>query len=347
MSHHRSKRFVAVQCLLLCYVTLLSTSKATDLEPKHVVTQPLQELVIYPRRSAPATAVSLNDSEISAELTARIVSMPVRVGETVNRGQLLVSLNCEDYVLKLKQSVAVVDSALARLTLAKKQLRRVQSLIDKNNISREDLNLRQTELESARAELVSNQAERDRNALNVSRCTIRSPFDGIILERIASVGERADAGTPLIRLLDTSHLEVSAQVPVQHINTLISSSDTWFQSRDQHHSLALRIITPYVNTRSRNREVRLTFIDKAALPGTAGRLVWQDAEPHLPASLLLRRNGALGTFVANDRRAHFVPLAAALEGQPAKVSLPMESRIIVEGRYGLHEGDILVLPTEQ
>jgi RND family efflux transporter MFP subunit len=303
----------------------------------------LEELVIYPKRSAPATAISLNDSEISAELTARIVSIPVRVGETVNQGQLLVRLNCEDYELMLTQSEALVDSALAQVTLAKKQLRRVQSLIDKNNISREDLNLRQTELESARAELVSRRAERDRNALNVSRCAIRSPFDGIVLERIASVGERADAGTALVRLLDASHLELSAQVPVQHIDTLVSSVDIWFQPRDERHPLALRVITPFVNTLSRNREVRLTFIDKPALPGTAGRLVWQDAEPHLPASLLLMRNGALGTFIANDRRAHFVPLATALEGQPARISLPMGSRIIVEGRYGLHDGDSIAV----
>ncbi len=314
-------------------------SLAVELGPKLVNTQMLSELVIYPKRSAPASTLSLNDSRISSELNARVTSIPVRVGESVDRKQLLATLNCEDYELRLKQSAAIAASSHALMKLAEKQLMRARSLVDRHNITKETLNQRETELEAAIAEFESHEAQRERDALNVLRCTLLSPFDGVVLERLVSEGEWVNIGSSVVRIIDSKRLEVSAQVPLQHIKSLKTAGNLWFESSGIKYPLTLRVITPTINTQSRNREIRLTFASESALPGTAGRLTWQATEPHLPANLLMRRDGQLGVFIVNDRKAHFKPLPGALEGHPAIISLPLESMIIVQGRHSLEDGD--------
>ena len=54
---------------------------------------------------------------------------------------------------------------------------------------------------------------------------------------------------------------------------------------------------------------------------------------------MVRRGGQLGIFHVNDGVAHFHPLPGNLEGQPARVDLPADTRIVVEGRHRLADGD--------
>ena len=77
------------------------------------------------------------------------------------------------------------------------------------------------------------------------------------------------------------------------------------------------------------------------MPGTAGRVVWQSAQAHLPPDLVLRRGDELGVFIANGNKAMFVPLPLAQEGRPAPATLPLSSTIIIGGRYQLQDGDAI------
>ena len=70
--------------------------------------------------------------------------------------------------------------------------------------------------------------------------------------------------------------------------------------------------------------------------------MWLVSHRSIPAEYLLRRNGRLGIFLFDDGKARFVPLDAALEGQPAVVDLPAETLLIDQGRESLNEGDAVV-----
>lgn len=325
--------------IILFVIANISPVLADETMTTFVNTQPLSELVIHPRRSAPASTLSLNDSEISAELNARILSIPVRVGDSVTYNQVLAVLNCEDYQLQLRESRAAAASAKAGMELADKQLKRARILIERQNVSKQMLNQRETELWAAHAELETNQARREKDALNITRCIIRAPFDGVVLERLADIGEWAKIGTPVVRLVDKRRLEVSAQIRVQYSRSLETAENRWFLAAGIKYPLRLRVITPVIDKQSRSREVRLPFTNHSALPGSAGRLVWQDSEPHISAKLLVRRGNQLGVFTAENQQARFKPLAGALEGEPARIPLPLESMIIIQGHLGLKDGE--------
>ena len=89
---------------------------------------------------------------------------------------------------------------------------------------------------------------------------------------------------------------------------------------------------------TRNREVRLLFASEKALPGAAGKLLWQDVRPHLPAEVWLKRDGQLGIFILKEQRAEFVAVASAKMGRANAVNLPPAAQIITEGHYALNNG---------
>lgn len=63
---------------------------AAEIAPRSVGVRNLDEIAVFPRRSAPATVVSLNDSRLSSEIRARIQRIPVLAGQTVKPGETLV-----------------------------------------------------------------------------------------------------------------------------------------------------------------------------------------------------------------------------------------------------------------
>lgn len=312
----------------LAILPLLLSSLA-GAEPARVTVKPASEIIVYPEQSAPATVRSLNDSRISAEINARIETIPPRVGDLVQPGEVLVLLDCRDNRFDLVR-------AAARLELAKEQLARARNLRADANVSEELLD--QREAEFTEAQVTHQQAQ-----LNVGRCSVRAPFEGVVLERLASEGELAAIGTGLLRLLETSRLEVSAQVSLDSMESLMQANEIWFAYGRERYPVRLRTMTPAVNTAARSREVRYEFGDARPLPGTAGRLHWRTEQAHLPAHLTVRRGGQLGVLIAEDTLARFLPVPGAREGHPVPISLEPQTLIIIEGRYGLSDGDAIEL----
>jgi hypothetical protein len=160
-----------------------------------------------------------------------------------------------------------------------------------------------------------------------------------VVERLIGVGEKAQPGKPLLRLLDLSALEVSAQLQVFDADAVQRAGTFTLQVDSQRYPLQLRRMVPAVDPRSRSRELRLDFVDVAAPPGSSGRLQWSDPRPHLPAEFLLRRDGQYGVYVVQEGRAQFLVIDGAREGSPALIDLPDDTLIVTEGRYGLNQGD--------
>jgi RND family efflux transporter MFP subunit len=308
-------------------------------EPVTVTLQPLSELLVYAEREAPAAAVSLNESRVAAEVSAVVREIPVQVGEVIEQGAVLVVLDPRDHELALQRAQAALQAAQARIKLAEFQLERTRELRKRNFASEDTLTQRETELDVLRAERAAAVAQLESARRDLAKCTLTAPFDAIVQARSAQVGELAAPGTPLLTLIDASRIEVSAQIQPDDSGSLETAGDIHFVTAGRSHPLRLLRISPAIDRGTRTREVRLSFIDQRAAPGSEGLIRWRAAAPLLPAELLSRRDGRLGVFVAADGVARFVVLDQAQEGRPAPVTLAPETPIILEGRFGLQDGD--------
>ena len=189
----------------------------------------------------------------------------------------------------------------------------------------------------------------------ISRCEIKAPFAGVIAQRLINKGENVAPHTPLIRLIDVNNLEVEVQVPIVVVDDLDYKSLD-FVYRKQRYPLEIRAIIPSIETRARHQRVRLRFVDKKALPDAFGMVEITLRELNIPANYLLTRHSQVGIFllkkVLDDQlkehfEAQFYPLKNALTGRAAAVDLPLHSKVIIDGRNALSDGQKVVVQQAQ
>lgn len=312
-------------------------------QPIAVSVNVLSELVVLAERDAPASALSLNQSRLSSEVTALIEAIPAQVGMQVEAGSLLVQLDSRDYELALKRSTAALQSVQARIKLAEFQHQRARELYTKKFASEDTLTQRATELTVLKAELAAAQAQLDSARRDLEKCRITAPFRAVVMERNAQQGELAVPGTPLVAVIDIEHLEVSAQIQTKDAVALESAASVTFVAPGQTYPVRLLRLSPAVDANTRTRAARFAFISDSAPSGSEGRIVWRSVQPLLPPELISRRNGRLGVFIAEHDQARFVALEQAQEGRPAPIGMPLDTRVILDGRFGLQDGQGITL----
>lgn len=312
-----------------------------------VSTAVLGGLVTPQGYSVPAQVRPLNRPQVASEVSGRILHLPVRVGDVVPAGTLLVELDCQVHQMQLQAVAAALQRARAQLDFARSQLKRAQGLQRKGSVSHEILEQRRLAVQTASADIQAQRVQQDLAQLQVQHCRIKAPFAALISQRLGSVGGYASPGMPLLELVQLEQREVSAELRTSAAQTLRAGQAIRFRYQGQDHPVQLRTLLPLVDERTRTREARLTFrvADHVADIGAAGRLLWHGTRPVLPAQYLVQRGGQSGIFVAQRNQARFVALAQAQEGQPAVVDLPPETQLIVAGRQRLQDGDtIQVMP---
>lgn len=304
------------------------------------VLKTVAEVAIHPERSAPAAVVGKHEARLSAEVAATIQALPVDVGQTVKMGAVVARLDPRDAELALERAAAAQAQARARHAQAEAQYARAKTLREKNFYSAEALSLRETELAATAADLRAADAQRETARRALEKHTLRAPFDAVVRARSGQVGELAAPGTVLLTLVSERALELAAQVQprdAESLRSAVAPAPTFVTAAGTHELRLLRV-SPALNRESRSVEARLAFAGTPPAAGSEGRLVWRDPQAHLPAELLVRREGRAGVFVAAAGKARFHALPQAQEGRPAALDLPAATQVVTQGRHALQDG---------
>lgn len=308
---------------------------------------PLPLAVSFPMRESFAEVVSLNESRLAVEAGGVVLAWHADVGSSVKAGELLLSLDERDAQLALAQAQAATGAAQARAELAQTHLKRAKDLSATGFVSQEALSLRQTEVALALADLASAQAQQDLAARQLEKMQLLAPFDGVIIERHAQVGEKLPLGTLAFVLTDPSAVEVQAQLSAEQIASLQRAQKIEAVIGANTYSVRLLRVSPVAVLPSRNQSVRLGFVgEQRPVAGATGQLRWQVGEPLIQADLLVRRAGGLGVFVlqpqGDDWIARFVAIANAQEGRRAPApDLAPDTLVVTQGQQRLQDGQVL------
>ena len=154
------------------------------------------------RQDAPQARALLepfNEAILSSEIAAQIIEITVRDGERFRAGDTLVTFDCGTYEADL-------DAARATLFRAQRQLATLQQQANLGAAGALDVEL-------ARGEVLEAQARVRSAELQVGRCVIAAPYDGIAVELLVHAYESVPAGQPLIEILDSSRLEITIIIP--------------------------------------------------------------------------------------------------------------------------------------
>src|SRR5690606_11597462 len=115
-----------------------------------------------------------------------------------------------------------------------------ETLVKDQNISKERLKSLKAEQGSILALLEQQQAQAKFAKHQTSKCEIRAPFAAVILEKHASIGELANPGRNIVRLLDSHNIELQAHIHASELPLIQSSSKLFFQTQDKQYPVALR-----------------------------------------------------------------------------------------------------------
>ncbi|WP_076419608.1 efflux RND transporter periplasmic adaptor subunit [Colwellia sp. UCD-KL20] len=321
--------------LLLIFFISIRISYASTL----VSAEEATSLLMYPTRSSPARVIPLNQSLIPAQTSGVVTKLMVNVGDKVVKGEILATLDCDINLLTHKAQSAKYEQLYSLLLFNKRELVRGRSLLKQKNIGEAELDRLNNAVENSRALIQTQKATVDSALLNVERCNIKAPYDGVVTMRIANLGEMIDFGKPVVELIEDNRLEVSAKIATSDEPSFYQAKVYSLDIDDHSYNVTLRSSLPVIEHNTRSREARFLFIDKQAIAGSTGRLRWKSPIPYLPAHLLQRREGRNGYFVINNNKAKFVVVETAEEGRPIPYYLPDSTQIITDGRHGLNDGD--------
>ncbi|HRI93929.1 MAG TPA: efflux RND transporter periplasmic adaptor subunit, partial [Accumulibacter sp.] len=210
-----------------------NTPVATKATALIIESAPLGEVIIHPQRELAASVMARNESKLSAEVSGVVLRWTAEAGSAVNKGQVLVDIDPVDFRLAVAQAQAAVDASLARFRQAEQQHQRAQALVAQGFFSQEAQVERATEVALKRSELASNRAQLAIAQRQLAKATLRAPFAGSVVERLAQAGEAVTPGSVLYVLAETGAAEVSASIAPADVAGLRRATDLVFATRGQ------------------------------------------------------------------------------------------------------------------
>jgi RND family efflux transporter MFP subunit len=159
-----------------------------------------------PTLRAVATLEPVNGVDIATEVAGVVSKVDFRSGAKAKKGALLIQIDDSS-------DRAELAGLEADLVLAKNNLERTESLIERSLASREGLDSAKAALQRAEAAVGSKRAL-------IAKKAIRAPFDGTLGIRNVNVGEYVVAGKLLVGLQDLEQLYADFSVPQQQIRSL-------------------------------------------------------------------------------------------------------------------------------
>ncbi len=171
-----------------------------------VITLALEPKKLEDKINLPATVESFENLWVKAEVSGLVVNIPVREGQYVRKGQVLVELDDRDYVSR-------VERIEANYKLALLDYERISKLAEKKIAAENDLDKIEAQLKDLASQL-------EEAKLALSRAKIRAPIDGRLNEIQAKLGDRMGVDKQVAQILQFGQVKVTVGVPESDVDAV-------------------------------------------------------------------------------------------------------------------------------
>lgn len=315
---------------------------------------------------------------VAAKITARVTTMYADEGMRVRQGQILALLDDSDARVRLTSAVADRDATYAaladlevNLANADRELGRTQSLRTGGVTSQQALDLARTTADSYRARIVMAREQiRAADARikvaqqDLDNCTVRSPYNGIVVSKDAQVGEMVSpisAGggftrTGIATVVDMDSNEIEVDVNESYIARVIPGQPvtaTFDAYPDWKIPCKVRTVIPTADRQKATVKVRISFdkLDPRILPDMGVKVAFLSDEPAarqtaagqvvVPKSAVRDEGGQQAVFIYKDGRVERRAIRAGGtrgEDQVVLAGVSDGDQIVVRGADGLKDG---------
>jgi HlyD family secretion protein len=168
--------------------------------------------------------------KITPEVSGEITLLPVKEGQRVRKGDILMKIKPDFYIAQRDQYSAGLLQAKAALTKAEPEYQRNKTLFSKNLVSQSDFDQARAAYESAKAACAQAQASLHQAEESLRKTTVVSPMEGTVSQLNSELGERVLGtaqfqGTDVMTIADLSRMEGRVDVSENDV-VLVAVGDT-------------------------------------------------------------------------------------------------------------------------
>lgn len=248
-------------------------------------------------------------ADVAAKIDGRVEKVYVNEGDKVTEGTLLAQLEQTEYTANLLSAKGSLMDAKATLERTERELKRFQTLFEKNAVSEHTVDIYRYARNNAIGKLEAAQGVWDSMQDKLNGAQVVAPQNGIVAKRYYQEGYYAKVGTPLFNIADISELTAKINIPEGQISSVAVGGN------------ADIIVPAYPSEKFTGHITRIapvadlparTFIAEVTVDNSAGKLrgglyanVVITAEPKdnalvIPMSALVMREDQRTVFVVDD-----------------------------------------------
>lgn len=312
-----------------------SAAETLEQPPINVVVHPMKPSLIRDQINLPGIIEPWLNLQLLSKLNGSVEEVLVSEGDHVRKGDIIARIEADDYRIAL-------DIAESSYKLAKSEYKRDLSMFDKGIVSSAELESRKNRLENTKSEM-------EQRALQLFRCEILSPMDGVVTELSAKTGLLLNVADPVAEIVQMDKVKAVIGIPesdvaqVAGLNTIDLSIKALnnLQLQGEKHFLSP---TPDSAARLYSLELKLENPTASILPGMFVRAViikQQIADAMVvPLYSVVSRNDRHFVYIAKDGVAVKKEVQLGyLEGWKVhiKEGLVAGDLVLVEGQRGVED----------
>lgn len=188
-------------------VSCSSEKTETQESEKFLVTSVSRKDTVYTREYV-ADIHSIQNTEIRAKTSGYLESIHVDEGQKVSVGQILFTLGGQQYQQELTKAQAALASTVAETKAAEVELGNTKALVEKNIVSKSELELAQAKYDALKAKIEEAKAHEAGASLQLAFSHIKAPFSGYINRIPNKTGSLISEGTLLTAISNNNEMLV-------------------------------------------------------------------------------------------------------------------------------------------
>ncbi|MBW2603357.1 MAG: efflux RND transporter periplasmic adaptor subunit [Deltaproteobacteria bacterium] len=219
--------FVAVT---VCFLSAPASLAKTPGQGKAPPPSPVQVAIVKTgmvsnQISLVGTTEAFSESTVASEISGLVAYFPIKEGDYVKKGDLLVNLKETELRLRLKGIVAAKKRVQANLQNAQKELKRVGKLKETNSIAEKRYDTAYYTYRALSQELLQNESEIELLHYDIKQQKVLAPFSGFVAKEHTQIGQWINKGGPVVTLLDLDKVQITVDVPERYSVLLAPQSN--------------------------------------------------------------------------------------------------------------------------
>ncbi len=170
--------------------------------------------------------------DVGSQISGLIVKLHADFNTVVKKDQIIAEIDPATYKQKLRQAEADLASARASNRLQQLNTDRTRELFAKKLVTQQDLDQADALLAQSNAQLLTREASVENANVDLARCTIRSPIDGMVISKQTEEGKTvaASLNAPTLFTIanDLSKMQITAAVAEADIGSVLDNQKVTF-----------------------------------------------------------------------------------------------------------------------